>query len=263
MPIIRPGIRGQPQKALHAVIELVDISKAYGDRTILQPLTLKIEGQRRFALIGPSGCGKSTLLRIILGLIRPDTGRVVINGVVMTPENSRDLRLGIGYVIQDGGLFPHLTAFGNVALMAHHLNWERERIRTRVLELAQLVQLPADLLERFPAEMSGGQRQRVGIMRSLMLDPPLLIFDEPMGALDPLVRFHLQDDLRKIFSTLNKTVLLVTHDMGEAAFLADEIALLKDGRVVQKGTYEDLVHSPADPFVSEFLRAQRLDPVSP
>lgn len=111
MPIIRPGIRGQPQKALHDVIELVDISKAYGDRTILQPLTLKIEGQRRFALIGPSGCGKSTLLRIILGLIRPDTGRVVINGVVMTPENSRDLRLGIGYVIQDGGLFPHLTAF--------------------------------------------------------------------------------------------------------------------------------------------------------
>lgn len=245
------------------VIELLDISKVYGDRTILQPMTLKIESQRRFALIGPSGCGKSTLLRIVLGLIRPDTGSVVLNGVTMTAQNSRQLRQGIGYVIQDGGLFPHLTAAGNVALMAEHLGWEREKIRARVLELAGLVQLPADLLQRFPAEMSGGQRQRVGIMRSLMLDPPLLIFDEPMGALDPLVRFHLQDDLRKIFSRLNKTVLLVTHDMGEAAFLAEEIALLKDGRVVQQGSYDDLVNAPADPFVSEFLRAQRMDPVSP
>jgi osmoprotectant transport system ATP-binding protein len=245
------------------VIELLDISKVYGDRTILQPMTLKIESQRRFALIGPSGCGKSTLLRIVLGLIGPDTGSVVLNGVTMTAQNSRQLRQGIGYVIQDGGLFPHLTAAGNVALMAEHLGWEREKIRARVLELAGLVQLPADLLRRFPAEMSGGQRQRVGIMRSLMLDPPLLIFDEPMGALDPLVRFHLQGDLRNIFSRLNKTVLLVTHDMGEAAFLAEEIALLKDGRVVQQGSYEDLVNAPADPFVSEFLRAQRMDPVSP
>lgn len=245
------------------VIELLDISKVYGDRTILQPMTLKIESQRRFALIGPSGCGKSTLLRIVLGLIQPDTGSVVLNGVAMTAQNSRQLRQGIGYVIQDGGLFPHLTAAGNVALMAEHLGWEREKICARVLELAGLVQLPADLLQRFPAEMSGGQRQRVGIMRSLMLDPPLLIFDEPMGALDPLVRFHLQDDLRNIFSRLNKTVLLVTHDMGEAAFLAEEIALLKDGRVVQQGRYEDLVNSPADPFVSEFLRAQRMDPVRP
>ncbi|MBN9414884.1 ABC transporter ATP-binding protein [bacterium SCN 62-11] len=244
------------------MIELVDVSKVYGDRTILQPMSLKIESQRRFALIGPSGCGKSTLLRIVLGLIHPDTGKVVLNGVTMTPENSRELRLRIGYVIQDGGLFPHLTAFGNVSLMAAHLGWEREKIRARVLELAQLVQLPQDLLQRYPAEMSGGQRQRVGIMRSLMLDPPLLIFDEPMGALDPLVRFHLQDDLRNIFRSLDKTVLLVTHDMGEAAFLAEEIALLKDGRVVQKGSYEDLVQRPADPFVSEFLRAQRMDPVS-
>jgi osmoprotectant transport system ATP-binding protein len=243
-----------------SVIELQNISKVYGGRTILQPLTLKIPTRRRFALIGPSGCGKSTLLRIILGLIRADSGAVVLNGTIMTPENSRQLRLGIGYVIQDGGLFPHLRAFDNVALMAQHLGWARPQIEARVVQLAELVQLPYDLLRRYPAEMSGGQRQRVGIMRSLMLDPPILIFDEPMGALDPLVRYHLQEDLRAIFRDLDKTVLLVTHDMGEAAFLAEEIALLKDGRVVQQGSYQDLVDSPADPFVSEFLRAQRLEP---
>jgi len=244
------------------MIELSNISKVYGDRTILEPLTLQIPSQRRFALIGPSGCGKSTLLRIVLGLIRPDTGSVVLNGVTMTPENCRQLRLSIGYVIQDGGLFPHLTAGDNVALMAQHLRWSKDKIKARVLELADLVQLPTDLLKRFPAEMSGGQRQRVGIMRSLVLDPPVLIFDEPMGALDPLVRYQLQDDLRTIFRELEKTVLLVTHDMSEAAFLAEEIALLKDGRVVQRGTYQDLVDTPADPFVSEFLRAQRLEPAA-
>jgi len=244
------------------MIELSNISKVYGDRTVLQPLTLQIPSHRRFALIGPSGCGKSTLLRIVLGLIGPDSGEVVLNGVTMTPGNCRELRLRIGYVIQDGGLFPHLTARDNVVLMAQHLRWSNDKIKARVLELAELVQLPSDLLKRFPAEMSGGQRQRVGIMRSLMLDPPILIFDEPMGALDPLVRYQLQDDLRTIFRELEKTVLLVTHDMSEAAFLADELALLKDGRVVQRGTYQDLVDKPADAFVSEFLRAQRLEPAS-
>ncbi|MFN8607262.1 MAG: ABC transporter ATP-binding protein [Vulcanimicrobiota bacterium] len=244
------------------MIELQNISKVYGGRTILQPLTLKIPAQRRFALIGPSGCGKSTLLRIVLGLIQPDSGSVVLNGTAMTPNNVRQLRLSIGYVIQDGGLFPHLTAARNVALMAEHLGWARPEIEARVLRLADLVRLPHDLLQRYPAEMSGGQRQRVGIMRSLMLDPPVLIFDEPMGALDPLVRYHLQEDLRNIFRDLDKTVLLVTHDMGEAAFLAEEIALLKDGRVVQQGSYQDLVDHPADPFVSEFLRAQRMEPAA-
>jgi osmoprotectant transport system ATP-binding protein len=241
------------------VILLKDISKTYGSRVVLHPLSLKIADRSRVALIGPSGCGKSTLLRIILGLIPSDGGSVEIGGTVLTRENARQLRLGIGYVIQDGGLFPHLTAEGNVALMARHLGWEGGRIRDRVQQLAKLVQLPQDLLSRYPAEMSGGQRQRVGIMRSLMLDPDVLIFDEPMGALDPLVRHQLQEDLRTIFRELEKTVVLVTHDMAEAAFLAEEIVLLKEGRVAQRGHYRDMVERPAEEFVSEFLQAQRLE----
>jgi len=241
------------------VILLTDISKTYGSRVVLHPLSLKIPDQSRVALIGPSGCGKSTLLRIILGLIPSDSGSVEIGGTVLTRENARQLRLGIGYVIQDGGLFPHLTAEGNVSLMARHLGWEAGRIRDRLHQLAKLVQLPTDLLGRYPAEMSGGQRQRVGIMRSLMLDPDVLIFDEPMGALDPLVRHQLQEDLRTIFRELEKTVVLVTHDMAEAAFLAEEIVLLKEGRVAQRGHYRDMVERPAEDFVSEFLQAQRLE----
>ena len=241
------------------MIALTNISKAYGDRVILQPLSLEISNQTTMALIGPSGCGKSTLLRIVLGLITSDSGSVEIGGQRLTPGNARELRLGIGYVIQDGGLFPHLTAEGNVAIMAQHLEWDQQRIQQRLVELAGLVQLPVELLGRYPAEMSGGQRQRVGIMRALMLDPAVLILDEPMGALDPLVRHQLQGDLRTIFQELKKTVLLVTHDMAEAAYLAEDIVLLKDGRVAQRGSYEDLVERPEDPFVSEFLQAQRLE----
>lgn len=244
------------------MIALSNVSKAYGDRVILHPLSLEIPTLSKMALIGPSGCGKSTLLRIVLGLISSDTGTVDIGGERLSRDNARQLRLGIGYVIQDGGLFPHLTAEGNVALMARHLGWEPARIQERLQDLSRLVQLPVDLLKRYPAEMSGGQRQRVGIMRALMLDPSVLIFDEPMGALDPLVRHQLQDDLRTIFQELKKTVLLVTHDMAEAAFLADEIVLLKDGRVAQRGHYQDLVERPADAFVSEFLQAQRLELLS-
>lgn len=239
------------------MIALRKVCKSYGERVILHPLDLEMEAQSRVALIGPSGCGKSTLLRIILGLITPDQGQVEVCGRPVNAQTARQVRLGIGYVIQDGGLFPHLTARDNVCLMARHLGWEDSRIQPRLQQLAQLVQLPTDLLQRFPAEMSGGQRQRVGIMRALMLDPEVLIFDEPMGALDPLVRRQLQDDLRGIFEELRKTVLLVTHDMSEAAFLASDIILLKDGRVAQRGTYHDLSERPAEPFVSEFLRAQR------
>lgn len=244
------------------MLKLTEISKAYGPRVILKTMSLEIPEQRRLALIGPSGCGKSTLLRIVLGLIMPDTGQVEIGGQVLVAENARELRQRIGYVIQDGGLFPHLTAAGNVALMARHLGRDPSAIEARLKELAELVHLPTDLLQRFPAEMSGGQRQRVGIMRALMLDPPVLILDEPMGALDPLVRFQLQSDLRDICTDLSKTVLLVTHDMGEAAFLADEIILLKEGRVVQRGTPRELVENPSEEFVSDFLKAQRLELLS-
>ena len=141
--------------------------------------------------------------------------------------------------------------------MARELHWEPARIRTRLAELAELTRLPIDLLDRYPAQLSGGQRQRVGLMRALMLDPEVLLMDEPLGALDPIIRSQLQADLKEIFQRLRKTVLLVTHDMGEAAYLGDEIALMRDGHILQRGTFRNLLDHPADPFITEFIRAQR------
>ncbi len=233
------------------------VTKRLGGKLVLAPITLTVPERRCLALLGPSGCGKSTLLRLVLGLIAPDAGRVLVAGEQVTPATAVGIRRRIGYVIQDGGLFPHLTAGRNAALMAGELGWEPARIRARLVELAALVRLDPALLDRYPGELSGGQRQRVGIMRALMLDPLLLLLDEPMAALDPLVRRALQEDLRGIFAELHKTVLLVTHDVAEAAFLGDEVALMREGRILQRGPLRALAEEPAEPFVSEFLRAQR------
>ncbi len=240
------------------MISIEGATKSYQGRAALHPITLQVPAERSVALIGPSGCGKSTLLRLVVGLIRPDQGAIKIEGTAMTPETARSLRLRMGYVIQDGGLFPHMTVAQNVTLMARQLRWERPRVEERLAHLARLVQLPTELLKRYPAQLSGGQRQRVGIMRSLMLDPGVILMDEPMGALDPIVRTHLQQDLKQIFQELRKTVLMVTHDMGEAAFLGDEIVLMRDGAIVQKGPLEELRDQPAGPFVTDFLKAQRV-----
>ena len=167
----------------------------------------------------------------------------------------------MGYVIQDGGLFPHLTAYENVGLMAKHLGWSVAKIEARVRELADLTRLPQAALKRYPTQMSGGQRQRVGIMRALMLDPPVLLLDEPMGALDPLVRFDLQEDLLKIFRTLSKTSIMVTHDMGEAGFFGDHVMMLSEGEIVQQGQLDDLIHHPANAYVTRFINAQRIPQV--
>lgn len=239
------------------MIELIAVSKSYGGRVAVHPLSIAFETGRSTALIGPSGCGKSTLLRLVLGLLWPDRGEVRVGGVVLAPETVRAVRLKTGYVVQDGGLFPHLTARENATLVACRMGWDREGLEHRVAELADLVRLPKDSIDRYPAQLSGGQRQRVGLMRALFLDPPLLLLDEPMGALDPLVRADLRADLRTIVLELKKTAVLVTHDLGEAAALADEVVLLQDGRVVQRGTLRDLADRPADPFVTRFLQAQR------
>jgi osmoprotectant transport system ATP-binding protein len=160
-------------------------------------------------------------------------------------------------VIQEGGLFPHLTARANVALLPRHVGWSETKIATRTAELAELVRLPDDLLDRGPLELSGGQRQRVALMRALALDPEVLLLDEPLGALDPLVRAELQDDLKTLFQELKKTVLLVSHDLAEAVHLCGNLVLLREGRIVQRGTFADLAKAPADDFVSKFVRAQR------
>jgi len=232
-------------------------AKRFAGRTALGPISVEIPAGKTTVLIGPSGCGKSTLLRLLIGLITPDDGSVSFERVAVTDATAQSVRRKVGYVIQDGGLFPHLNARGNVALLARHLAWPRARIDARIAELAELTRFPLDALARSPNQLSGGQRQRVGLMRALMLDPVALLLDEPLGALDPLVRAELQDDLRGIFRKLQKTVVLVTHDLGEAAFFADRIVLLKDGLIVQDGTAADLWHRPADPFVTRFVQAQR------
>jgi osmoprotectant transport system ATP-binding protein len=233
----------------------------YGSKQALFGNSLAIPDRSVMALIGPSGCGKSTLLRALVGLVVPDSGTVRIDGVEMTPDSARSLRTKLGYVIQDGGLFPHLTARDNVSIMARQLGWDKPRMTARVEELAGLVRLPLELLDRYPTQMSGGQRQRVGIMRALMLDPAVLLLDEPMGALDPMVRADLQQDLKEIFRQMNKIVVMVTHDMGEAGFFGDVVLLLGDGRVIQKGTLDDFIRAPADDFVRRFINAQRLPTV--
>jgi osmoprotectant transport system ATP-binding protein len=223
----------------------------------LYPTDFTIVSGQTTVLIGPSGCGKSTLLRLIIGLVQPDDGSVRFDGVDVTPDNALQLRRRMGYVIQHGGLFPHLTARQNVTLLASYLGWDAGRIGPRLEELSRLTRFPCDGLDRYPAQLSGGQRQRVALMRALMLDPELLLLDEPLGALDPIIRSELQADLRDIFRALRKTVVLVTHDLGEAAFFGDQIALLRDGRILQQGTLADLLHRPADPFVTRFINAQR------
>ncbi len=239
------------------MVELRGVSKTYGRAQALRPLDLAIPAGKTTVLIGPSGCGKSTLIRLMIGLLWPDTGTVHFEGLAITPATAPVLRQRMGYVIQDGGLFPHLTARANVTLMARYLGWDRSRIDGRLRELTGLTQFPAEGLERYPVQLSGGQRQRVSLMRALMLNPDVLLLDEPLGALDPMIRSELQGDLRQIFQTLGKTVVLVTHDLGEAGFFGDLIVLLRDGRIVQQGPLAELVYKPADPFVTQFVNAQR------
>lgn len=239
------------------MLELEEVSKRFGDQVAVEPLSLKIAQAATTVLIGPSGCGKSTLIRLMIGLLAPDTGSVIFDGESLATADLPAVRRRMGYVVQEGGLFPHLTARRNVTLMARHLGWDPGRIESRVAELAALTHFPLDALERYPVQLSGGQRQRVSLMRALMLDPEVLLLDEPLGALDPMIRAELQDELREIFRTLHKTVILVTHDMGEAGYIGDTIVLMREGRIVQQGGLRDLVETPAEEFVHRFVRAQR------
>jgi len=233
------------------------VSRRYGQTIALDAVCLHLVNGITTALIGPSGAGKSTVLRMLVGLEWPDSGTVTFDGTPLQRANLQAQRQRIGYVIQEGGLFPHLDARSNVILLAQTLGWTGERIAARLETLCALCQLPMDLLTRYPAELSGGQRQRVGLVRALMLDPPALVLDEPLGALDPIVRYDLQAQLRELFAQLRKTVVLVTHDVAEAAYLADSLVLMRAGRLVQQGSVRDLLEQPADAFVQRFVTAQR------
>lgn len=239
------------------MLDLSQISKRYGDTHALTPVDLQVPRGDTLVLIGPSGCGKSTLLRLIAGLIAPDSGTINFEDTALTPANIPQARRRMGYVIQEGGLFPHLRVRDNVTVMARYLRRDADWIEARLNELAQLVHLPRELMTRFPAELSGGQRQRVSLMRALMLDPDLLLLDEPLGALDPMIRYRLQQELKSIFDRLGKTVVMVTHDIAEAAFFGHTLVLMRDGRIVQTGTFRELAQTPAEPFVEQFISAQR------
>jgi len=232
------------------MFQLRGVRKSWGSQLAVE-VDLDLPRGKTTVLLGPSGCGKSTLLRLCMGLVAPDAGTIRFDGAPL----ARDARRRIGYVIQEGGLFPHLTAVENVQLAAR--DRPRADVDARVAMLAELVQLPTALLSRYPLELSGGQRQRVSLMRALVLDPEALLLDEPFGALDPIIRAELQQDLKRIAQRLGKTIVMVTHDLGDAATLADEVILFRAGRVVQRGALAELMRAPADPFVTQFIEAQR------
>jgi osmoprotectant transport system ATP-binding protein len=239
------------------MFELDGVSKNFGGLRALDGVSLSVPAGRTTVLIGPSGCGKSTLIRLMIGLAWPDGGRVSFAAGALDADSAPALRRRMGYVIQDGGLFPHLTARQNVTLMARYLGWERSGMEARLDEIRRLTHFPEDGLDRYPVQLSGGQRQRVSLMRALMLDPDVLLLDEPLGALDPVIRHDLQGELRDIFSSLGKTVVLVTHDIVEAGFFGDLIVLMREGSILQSGTIADLLERPADPFVTRFVNARR------
>jgi osmoprotectant transport system ATP-binding protein len=248
-----PATRGRED----AVLQLREVTRSFGGEPAVREVTLDIPRERTTVLLGESGGGKSTLLRLMSGLLLPDSGEVLFEGARLTAENAPALRRRMGFGLQSGGLFPHLTAADNVTLLAQALRRPRDWQRRRLEELAAIVKLEPGMLLRWPGQLSGGQRQRVSLMRAVMLIPSVVLLDEPLGALDPVTRGELQRELRRVFSTLGTTVVLVTHDLQEAAFLGDRVALLHDGRLVQLGTMEELVAHPADPWVAKFLGGWR------
>jgi osmoprotectant transport system ATP-binding protein len=242
------------------VITLEHVTKQFPETGVLavDDLSLHIPEGITVALIGPSGCGKTTTMRMINRLVDPTAGKILVNGENVTKVDAVILRRHIGYVIQQVGLFPHMTIAQNIAAVPKLLGWDRARITRRTEELMHLVGLdPEQMLERYPAQLSGGQRQRVGVARALAADPPVLLMDEPFGALDPIARTLLQAEFRQILRRVRKTVVLVTHDLDEAARLGDRIAIMKSGRIVQYGTPDVVLSHPADAFVENFVGIDR------
>ena len=238
------------------MIEIKNVSKFYGARAALKNINLALSEGETHILLGSSGSGKTTLLRLISGLMDADAGEILISKEVVSSQRQKALSAQIAYVIQEGGLFPHLTARENISLAAKLHQWSAPKIKERVRALCQLVQLDESFLKHYPRQLSGGQRQRIALMRALMLDPPLILLDEPLGALDPLVRSELQRELKRIFNHVKKTVIMVTHDIGEAAFFGHSLSLFHEGELLQHGNFSSFIQRPASDFVTRFIKAQ-------
>ena len=240
------------------MIRLTEVTKRYGETLAVDRISLEVPTGEVSVLIGPSGCGKTTTLRMINRLIEPTSGLIEIDGEDVMSASPEELRRRIGYVIQSVGLFPHLTVAENIATVPRLLGWKRERIASRVRELLAVVGLePAEYAEKYPRQLSGGQAQRVGVARALAADPPVLLMDEPFGAVDPLTRERLQAAFERIQREVRKTVVLVTHDVDEAIRLGDRIALMRTGRLEQYDAPEALLDHPASKFVHDFVGADR------
>lgn len=238
------------------MIELQNVSKSFAGQSIIGDLSLAIPKGKTHVILGSSGCGKTTLLRMICGLVCPDAGDVFIDGRPINDFPRRELCERMGYVVQEGGLLPHMSGRQNIHLPAKVRGHTGQEIDKRIEKLARMMELELHLLDKFPHKLSGGQRQRMALIRGLILDPDIVLLDEPLSALDPVVRMKLQVQLKRIFSELGKSVVLVTHDLHVASYLGDTITLLDKGSVVQSGTFKDMLVRPKNDFVRDFVSSQ-------
>jgi osmoprotectant transport system ATP-binding protein len=242
------------------MVEFLNLTKIYEKQVVaVNSFNLKIEKGELIVFIGPSGCGKTTTLKMINRLIEPTSGQIVINGQDTKKINPVELRRRIGYVIQDIALFPHWTVARNISTVLVLEKWSKDRMDKRVDELLELVGMdPAFYRTRYPNELSGGQQQRIGVLRALASEPEVLLMDEPFGALDPITREQLQEELKRLQKKVNKTIVFVTHDMNEAIKIADRIVMMREGSIVQVGTPEDFLRNPVNDFVRSFIGEERL-----
>ncbi|GAJ01008.1 unnamed protein product, partial [marine sediment metagenome] len=239
------------------MIELTNVTKKFGNKTAVNNFSLHIEKGSLTMFIGPSGCGKTTTLRMINRLTPYDKGNIVIDGTSVNDIDPVELRRNIGYVIQEIGLFPHLTVFENVAIVPRLLKWEQKKIEQRVREILELVTLDQSFAQKYPLQLSGGEKQRVGLARALAAEPEILLMDEPFGAIDPINRLKLQDSFLEIQEEIKKTIVFVTHDINEAIKLGDKIAIINEGNLIQYDNVSKILSDPANEFVENLLGQDR------
>jgi osmoprotectant transport system ATP-binding protein len=240
------------------MIAVKNLSKHFGQVKAVDDISFDVKEGENLILLGTSGCGKTTTLKMLNRLIEPTKGSIAVNGKSIYEQPPEELRRGIGYVLQNNGLFPHYTVAENMAVVPQLLNWDKSKIQSRIDELIQKLHLQKEQLNVFPDQLSGGQQQRVGLARALMADPPVLLMDEPFGALDPVTRFKIRREFKQLDELKRKTIIMVTHDVQEAFELGDRICLMDKGRIIQTGTPAELLFKPANAFVKEFLKEQRL-----